>query len=231
MKISVAHLTKRYGSGEALTRVLDDVSLTLEPGEFVAIVGTSGSGKTTLLNIMGGLDTSFEGEVLLGAPPEELALGRLKDRELARLRNERFGFVFQRFHLLDHLSAEENVALPGFFARRPPPSQPPRALSLLEQMGLSHKRAARPSELSGGQRQRVAIARALYHDPDVLFCDEPTGSLDRDTGEQIMRLFADLNRERQLTLVVVTHEDHIAQMASRVIRLEDGTIRSDERAS
>ncbi len=226
MNIDVHNLSKTYGQGDALTRVLDDVSFHIDAGEFVAIVGTSGSGKTTLLNVMGGLDGEFSGRVVMGGEQ----LDALKERDLARLRNEKFGFIFQQFHLLDHLTALENITLPEFFSREAKAQGDgiKRAETLLEQMNLLHKKDARPGELSGGQKQRVAIARAMFHNPAVLFCDEPTGSLDRATGEQIMELFKELNRTRQLTLIVVTHEEHVARMADRIIRLEDGVLISDE---
>jgi putative ABC transport system ATP-binding protein len=227
MNIDVNNLSKTYGQGDALTQVLDDVSFHIDAGEFVAIVGTSGSGKTTLLNVMGGLDGAYTGSIAMGAHK----LDGLKERELARLRNEEFGFIFQQFHLLDHLTALENITLPEFFSRNARDASVgiKRAETLLEQMSLLHKKDARPGELSGGQKQRVAIARALFHNPSVLFCDEPTGSLDRATGEQIMGLFQELNTTSQLTLIVVTHEEHVAQMASRIIRLEDGVLCSDTR--
>lgn len=227
MNIDVNNLSKTYGQGDALTQVLDDVSFHIDAGEFVAIVGTSGSGKTTLLNVMGGLDGAYTGSISMGAHK----LDGLKERQLARLRNEEFGFIFQQFHLLDHLTALENITLPEFFSRnvRDASVSIKRAETLLEQMSLLHKKDARPGELSGGQKQRVAIARALFHNPSVLFCDEPTGSLDRATGEQIMGLFQELNTTSQLTLIVVTHEEHVAKMASRIIRLEDGVLCSDER--
>ena len=231
MQIVAKDLSKSYGQGDALTHVLKDVSFEIPSGQFVAIMGTSGSGKTTLLNVMGGLDTDFKGSVTLDAKHR---LEAMNERELARQRNENFGFIFQQFHLLDHLSALENITLPDFFQRgdarkqRSPEEARARALSLLDQVGLLHKQHARPTELSGGQKQRVAIARALYNQPHVLFCDEPTGSLDRETGEQIMSLFKSLNREQELTLIVVTHEEHIARMAQRILRLEDGVLLSDE---
>ena len=234
MQIVANALSKSYGQGGALTHVLKDVSFEIPTGQFVAIMGTSGSGKTTLLNIMGGLDTDFQGSVTLD---QTHRLESMSERELARQRNENFGFIFQQFHLLSHLSALENITLPDFFQRgdkhkqRSPEDARKRALSLLDQIGLLHKQNARPTELSGGQKQRVAIARALYNEPHILFCDEPTGSLDRETGEQIMNLFKTLNDEQELTLIVVTHEEHIARMASRILRLEDGVLLSDERTS
>jgi putative ABC transport system ATP-binding protein len=211
--------------------VLRDVSLGIGAGEFVCIVGASGSGKTTLLNIMGGLDRGFSGQVQIG----ERRLADLGDRRLSMLRNRQFGFVFQQFNLLDHLTAAENVALPSYFAAKPDSETQTgranidaRAGELLDQVGLGDKHAVRPPQLSGGQKQRVAIARALFHQPSIIFCDEPTGSLDRRTGLQIMELFRHLNRRENRTLIIVTHEEHIARMASRIVRLEDGVLVADE---
>ncbi|MGM0556804.1 MAG: ABC transporter ATP-binding protein [Myxococcota bacterium] len=224
MDISVENLSKYYGKGDARTLVLDHVDLTIDEGEFVAIIGTSGSGKTTLLNILGGLDRDFDGSARVG----DYELSELGERELAGLRNQEFGFVFQQFNLLDHLSAQENVFLPEYFDRTGQSGGEARAGRLLERVGLGDKLDERPPRLSGGQKQRVAIARALFNRPTLIFCDEPTGSLDRKTGLQIMKVFQDLNREDDMTLIVVTHEEHIAKMARRIIRLEDGSIVADE---
>lgn len=224
MNISVENLSKKYGRADAETLVLDHVDLTIDEGEFVSIVGTSGSGKTTLLNILGGLDRDFDGHARVG----DFQLAELGERELARLRNQEFGFVFQQFNLLDHLTALENVFLPEYFDRDGHEGGEERAVRLLERVGLGDKVDEKPPRLSGGQKQRVAIARALYNNPSLIFCDEPTGSLDRKTGLQIMKAFQDLNREDDMTLIVVTHEEHIARMARRIIRLEDGAIVADE---
>jgi putative ABC transport system ATP-binding protein len=221
--ISISGLTKVYGTGEARTRVLQDVDLTIDAGEFLSIIGTSGSGKTTLLNIIGGLDRSWQGTVRLG----DHDLGALTDSQLAHVRNETIGFVFQQFNLLDHLSALENVALPSFFADDGFKDPHGRARELLGRMGLGDKLDVPPPKLSGGQKQRVAIARALFARPSVILCDEPTGSLDRGTGVSILELFRELNREEGITLVMVTHEEHIARMSERIIRLEDGVIVAD----
>ncbi|MFU8805270.1 MAG: ABC transporter ATP-binding protein [Bradymonadaceae bacterium] len=223
MKIRIKGLSRYYGRESARTTVLDDVNLDIDAGEFVAIIGTSGSGKTTLLNVVGGLDRSFDGKVSVG----DHDLGSLKENALSRLRNRHFGFVFQQFNLLDHLSAEENVALPHYFGESG--STPPleRARELLGRMGLADRADARPPELSGGQKQRLAIARSLFFEPSIILCDEPTGSLDRVTGLQIMDIFEELNREEGITLVVVTHEEYIARMARRIIRLEDGVVVQD----
>jgi putative ABC transport system ATP-binding protein len=227
MSISVTALNKSYGEGSGRTDVLSDVDLTIEAGEFVAIVGTSGSGKTTLLNVIGGLDRDYTGSCQV----EDRTLDAMNDKQLAELRNHTFGFVFQQFNLLDHLTARENVALPSFFERQAtPPSE--RDFSdpafLLDRVGLADKLDSYPTELSGGQQQRVAIARALYGHPTHILCDEPTGNLDRKTGLQIMETFTRLNRESEMTLVMVTHEEHIARMARRIVRLEDGRLISDE---
>ena len=225
MRITVSHVSKSYGSGDHVTPVLRDVSFALDSGEFVAIMGTSGSGKTTLLHLLGGLDSEFEGHITF----DTVDLGGLPDRKLAKLRHDKIGFVFQHFHLMDHLNARENVLLSSFFSAETDVSaQAERADDLLEQVGLGEKKLVKPGALSGGQKQRVAIARALLQRPELMLCDEPTGSLDRATGVQIMELFGALHRDRGITLMVITHEEHVARMASRIIRLEDGVLISDE---
>jgi putative ABC transport system ATP-binding protein len=222
--IEVKSLRKHYGRGQGRVQILRDVSFSIPSGSFVAIMGTSGSGKTTLLNILGGLDRDWEGEVKVGGR----SLAALSEGALAELRNRSFGFIFQQFHLLDHLSAIENVALPDAFSRQQrEPSAVERAASLLKRVSLEDKRDMRPGELSGGQKQRVAIARALLQGPSVLLCDEPTGSLDRATGEQILDIFTELNQRDGLTILMVTHEEHIAQRAQRVLRMVDGALVED----
>lgn len=222
--ITVEGVTKYYGQGSGRHAVLKDVSLSISDGEFVSIVGTSGSGKTTLLNIMGGLDRGWEGAVSIA----EQSIQKLSDRKMSDLRNQKIGFVFQHFHLLEHLTCLENVSLPGYFGGAYGEAGAARAEQMLQKVGLGSKIHVKPSELSGGQKQRVAIARALFNQPTLILCDEPTGSLDRNTGLQIMELFQELNATEGLTLVVVTHEAHVANMASRIIRLEDGAMVSDE---
>lgn len=225
MQIQVANLSKHFGQGEARSCVLADVDLEIGAGEFVSIVGTSGSGKTTLLNVMGDLDREYDGQVFA----DQEQLGQLSDKTLSRLRNRHFGFIFQQFNLLDHLTAAENIALPSYFSDQAGAADPgEHARHLLDKVGMADKVDERPPQLSGGQKQRVAIARALYHQPSIIFCDEPTGSLDRKTGLQIMKLFQDLNGDDEMTLIVVTHEEHIARMASRIVRLEDGHVIADE---
>ncbi|HNO67733.1 MAG TPA: ABC transporter ATP-binding protein [Pseudomonadota bacterium] len=223
--IRVEGLRKRFAeSGGAESEVLRGISLAVRRGELVGLTGRSGSGKSTLLNIMGGLDRDYQGKVwLLG---EDLA--KLSDRALASLRNRHIGFVFQAFHLLSHLSCLDNVLLPNAFAVDPLPraEAEKRAKAALERVGLVEKMASRPTELSGGQKQRVAIARALLFRPEVLLCDEPTGNLDDITGQQIISLFGELNRDG-LTMVLVTHEPRVAEATTRLCRLQDGLVISD----
>ena len=206
---------KEYGTQP----VLRAISLEVQKGELLSLVGRSGSGKSTLLHIIGGLDRRYRGRAtVLGHDLETL-----DDRRLAQFRNREVGFVFQAFNLLDHLTAAENVKLPSYFADGPSADDERRALAALERVGIGHKASARPSELSGGQKQRVAIARALFHQPRLLLCDEPTGNLDSETGQQIIELFRALNHDG-LTLLIVTHEERVSSVASRVLRLEDGRL-------
>lgn len=214
--ISTQNLQKKYGPDT----VLDQVSIDIESGEFVAVVGASGSGKTTFLNVVGGLDRTYEGQITVNNQKLEV----LSDKALAQKRNRELGFVFQQFNLLDHLSVLENVMLPAFFAAESIPQA--RGLELLDQVGLKDKAQDRPPQLSGGQKQRVAIARALLSSPSILLCDEPTGSLDKETGLQIMSIFQELN-ESGMTVLLVTHEEHVAQLARRTIRFEAGKVISD----
>jgi ABC-type lipoprotein export system ATPase subunit len=216
--IALEHITRTYGKGDAQVRALDGVSLRFPPGAFVTVVGTSGSGKTTLLNVIGGLDTGYQGQARIDGQD----LRAMNDRALSRFRNQTVGFVFQHFHLLEHLSARQNVALPAFFAPEVHPDADQRAEHLLERMGLSDKLDNLPGQLSGGQKQRVAIARALFYQPRLMLCDEPTGNLDTRTAGQIISLFERLNREDGLTILVVTHEESLFQNATHTVRLEDG---------
>ncbi len=222
--IKVEGVTRYYGKGSGRSAVLKDMSLEIEEGEFVSIVGTSGSGKTTLLNIIGGLDREWEGKVSIAGR----SLATMSDKDLSRFRNQEMGFVFQHFHLLEHMTCLENVTLPGFFGGLSGQAADQRAEEVLRKVGLGSKIHERPSSLSGGQKQRVAIARALFNQPRLILCDEPTGSLDRETGLQILALFEALGASENVTLIIVTHEDHIARMASRIVRLEDGKLVQDE---
>jgi putative ABC transport system ATP-binding protein len=225
--IEFVNVRKRYGDAETGRLALDDVSLSIDPGELVAVLGTSGSGKSTLLHLAGALDTRFEGTVRLA----DRDIGKLSDGELSALRHDHVGFVFQSFHLVPTWRVRENVALPASFAKTPPADLAKRVDGVLRRVGLEGRGDDKPTSLSGGQRQRVAIARALLLKPRLLLCDEPTGSLDVKTGAQILALFEELHREGGLTLVIVTHEERAAAIASRIIRLEAGRVVSDERVN
>lgn len=216
--VEAVGLRRLYGKGPSARAAIDGVDLTVDAGEFVALVGPSGSGKSTLLSILGGLDTAFSGTVrLLGKRLETMS-----DAELARLRGAHLGFVFQAFHLLDHLTVLDNVMVPFLFT--PTHHAEQRARSALERVGLEGRLHDRTATLSGGQRQRVAIARAIAHEPALLFCDEPTGNLDRDTAAQVIDLFVQLNRERGTTVVCATHDEAIARRASRTVHLREGKL-------
>jgi len=205
--------------------------LEVEAGEFVSILGRSGSGKTTLLHIIGGLDSGFEGEVEVAGS----SLGLLDDSRLSGLRNAGIGFVFQAYHLLDHLSVGENAALPSLFARGPTTMSAAgvsrRTGEVLERVGLRDRVGDRPSELSGGERQRLAIARALFQEPRLLLCDEPTGNLDDATGADIVVLLGGIHRDDGVTVVTATHDGAISRTAGRVLRLDDGLLTEDGSAA
>jgi putative ABC transport system ATP-binding protein len=217
--IAARDLAKSFRLGRELVPALRGVSLGVRPGEYLGITGPSGSGKSTLLHILGGLEAPDSGSVSL----EGVALDRLGDAALTRVRLLRMGFVFQRFHLLPVLTALENVELPMREAGVPRGSRSKRALELLEFVGLRGRVEHRATQLSGGEMQRVAIARALANRPAVLFADEPTGELDLETGRQILALFRRLNDEG-MTIVVVTHDEHLAAQASRTVHLLDGRL-------
>ncbi len=219
MLIEIRDLTKVYEMGSVAVNALDGVSLDVERGEYLAIMGPSGSGKSTLMNLIGCLDTPSGGTYRLN----EQMVNELTDDELARIRNKEIGFVFQTFNLLARTSALENVEVPLVYAGVPRTERHRRAKEMLERVGLADRMTHQPSELSGGQRQRVAVARALINEPSILLADEPTGNLDSRTGDEIMELFDHLNREGN-TIILVTHEEDIAEHAGRVIRLRDGRI-------
>ncbi len=203
-----------------LVPILQGVDFSAREGEWVAIIGPSGCGKSTLLHIAGGLDSDYSGDVEIAG----VNLAGLSDRALAEFRNQTIGFVFQSFHLLPTITALENVLLPSYFASNQKFPGVTRAQTLLEKVGLASKTQQRPRELSGGERQRVAIARALYCNPKVIFCDEPTGNLDSETGSQIISLFQKLAHQEGITLFMVTHEERISRLADRVMRLSQGKI-------
>jgi len=222
--IRARDIVKRYQDGEGSeVRVLDGLSLDMEQGDFVAVVGPSGSGKSTLLHLLGGLDVHYQGEVEVAG----VKLSGLKEPALARFRNQHVGFVFQSFHLIPNLSAVENVLMPSHFGAAPVDARK-RAESLLDRVGLLAKKDRTPVRLSGGERQRVAIARALFTGPKLLLCDEPTGNLDAATGAGVISLFQELHREG-LTLLAVTHEDRMSSAARRVLRLKEGRLVEEAR--
>ncbi|HIO66585.1 MAG TPA: ABC transporter ATP-binding protein [Planctomycetes bacterium] len=216
MFIEMEGIRRTYGEGDGLICALDGVDLTVEKGEFVAIVGSSGCGKSTLLQILGCLDRAESGSYHLDGQDVHSLTGA----EMARVRNETIGFVFQSFHLLGDRDALENVTLPLQYRRSKLPETTPR--QVLDRVGLLDRISHKPSELSGGERQRVAIARALVKEPRLLLCDEPTGNLDSASGEQLLGLLADLREELNTTLVLVTHDPEVASRADRVLSMKDG---------
>jgi putative ABC transport system ATP-binding protein len=220
--VRLVGLAKHFGTGEALIRAVDCVDLQVATGEAVVVTGPSGCGKSTLLQLMGGLDLPTSGEVWVG----DRRLDRLSERARARLRRDHVGFVFQDFHLMDELTAVENVELPALLAGTPLGQARRRASDLLEDMGLGDRERHRPSELSGGQKQRVAIARALANRPTVLLADEPTGNLDSTATIEVLRLFDRLRAEGQ-TLVVVTHDPRTVASADRMVSMRDGALIED----
>ncbi|ARO86499.1 ABC transporter ATP-binding protein [Nitrosospira lacus] len=228
--LKVENLSKIYsldsgvkGGGAVNSQVLFDVNLTIDRGEFVAIMGHSGSGKSTLMNILGCLDTPTSGHYWLDGRD----IASLSDDELARVRNRNIGFVFQGFNLLKRMTALDNVATPLLYAGATRSDSRKRALELLRQTGLGNFAAYQPNQLSGGQQQRVAISRALVNNPQLILADEPTGNLDTQTSREIMAIFEQLNREQGITIVLVTHEDDIAACTRRLVRLQDGRIVHD----
>jgi putative ABC transport system ATP-binding protein len=217
-------LRKEYGKGEGLVRAVDEVDLDVASGETVAVMGPSGCGKSTLLHLLGGLDRSSGGELWLDGQ----RIDQLGERALARLRRDKIGFIFQAFHLMDELTAAENVELPALLAGRPARSARRRAAELLDRVGLADRAGHLPSQLSGGQRQRVAIARALVSDPQLVLADEPTGNLDSQATVEVLRMFEDLHSSGQ-TLLVVTHDSRIAATADRLISMRDGAFVDETR--
>ncbi len=214
--LRVQNLSKSYSSGSRSLQVLDDISFELSKGQTLSIVGPSGSGKTTLLGLCAGLDRIDEGSVSIG----EVALGSLSENQLAELRNESIGFIFQNFQLMPTLTALENVMVP--LELHGDKHAEEKATNLLEQVGLKDRADHYPAQLSGGEQQRIAIARAFSNEPEILFADEPTGNLDDETGQKIEKLLFDLNKEKGTSLVLVTHDTNLAEKTDRVIRLKGG---------
>ena len=222
MIIKTENLTKDYETGTQVVRALKGINLSVEKGEFLSIMGPSGSGKTTLMNIIGCLDSPTDGSYYLN----NKQVSKLDDDELAQIRNEEIGFVFQSFHLLARNTAFENVMLPLKYAGMNKEEATKRSNDVLDLVGLSSRSKHTPAELSGGQQQRVAIARALVNKPSILFADEPTGNLDSKTGQDVMKIFKDLNENGQ-TIILITHEDSVAKQSNRIITIMDGLIKSD----
>jgi putative ABC transport system ATP-binding protein len=221
--LSADNLHKTYPTGEARVTALAGVSLTVERGEFVALVGPSGCGKSTLLHLCGAMDRPSSGRIDI----EGRDLGSLTDDELTRLRRDRIGFVFQFFNLLPTLTIADNIALPCLLSGMPAASAAERARRLAERVGIAHRLHHYPQQVSGGELQRAAIARALVHDPALLIADEPTGNLDSENGDRVLALVRDLNRDIGITVLLATHDADVAGAASRVLRLRDGRIDHD----
>jgi putative ABC transport system ATP-binding protein len=221
--IQISNMTKVYEVGGITVKALDNVSLMINTGEYVAIIGPSGSGKSTLMNMLGALDVPTSGRYLLNGQD----VSKMNEKQLAKARNKHIGFVFQRYNLMGRISALRNVEMPARYGGMNPRQRSSRAKEALAAVGLADKTHNKPAELSGGQQQRVAIARALVNDPTILLADEPTGALDSKTGREILDLFEQLHRERGITIILVTHDASVARRANRVVSIKDGCIESD----
>jgi ABC-type lipoprotein export system ATPase subunit len=217
------HLHKYFQLGDQWVRALDDVDLIIPEGQFTSIMGPSGSGKSTLLYLLGGLDRPTSGDIYVAGNN----LSRLSAEDVARVRRDTIGFIFQAFHLVPTLTALENVALPGVFAGLPRHVRERRAVKLLTALGMEERIDHRPNQLSGGQQQRVAIARALFNDPPIIMADEPTGALDSKTGQTVMKLLRWLSSRQGKTILVVTHDPNVASYSDRMVQLKDGIIIED----
>lgn len=217
--LSTHNLTKTYGTGDNVVHALTDVSLDIEEGKFVSIIGSSGSGKSTLLNLLGGLDRPTSGDVILDGK----AIFEMDDEALTIFRRRKIGFVFQNYNLVPILNVYENIVLP--IELDGTKIDTAYVDKIMDVLGLSEKKLSMPNQLSGGQQQRVAIARALIHKPKVLLCDEPTGNLDSQSGKEVLRLLRELQSEDRQTIIMVTHDGNIADQADRIVRIEDGQIK------
>jgi putative ABC transport system ATP-binding protein len=223
-RVEINALHRHFPMGQDLVRAVDDVTLSIESGECVALVGSSGSGKSTLLHLIGGLDVPDEGTLIVDGQ----ALGSLGQRQLAAYRSNTVGFIFQSFHLLHHRTAQENVELPMTVAGLPRTQRRKHARQLLVEVGLEDRLTHRPDQMSGGERQRVAIARALGNTPTLLVADEPTGNLDSVNGDRVMELLFKLCRERGVTLIYATHDRQLAKKADRLVRMRDGKLVTED---
>ncbi|MBC2347148.1 ABC transporter ATP-binding protein [Listeria welshimeri] len=218
--IQLFNISKTYQMGEDKIKALDNLSLQVTKGEFIAIIGPSGSGKSTLMNIIGILDRASSGEYYLN----KMNLMRISDKKISKIRNKKIGFIFQQFNLMPRLTAFENVELPLIYRGTSKPTRKKMVLKSLERVGLLEKQKHLPAQLSGGQQQRVAIARAIAGNPEIILADEPTGALDSKTGEEVMRLLKEIHREGN-TLIMITHDKTIAEQAERIIEIKDGKLR------
>lgn len=221
--IKVENVKKSFGKGESHVQVLDGVSFNIEKGEFVSLMGASGSGKSTMLYLLGGLDREFEGEISIN----DMNINKKKEKELSKLRLENIGFVFQFYNLVQNLTVEDNIMLPIKMSKKNNADAKKRLEEILEITGLTSKRKSLPRQLSGGQQQRVAIARAILGEPEIILADEPTGNLDSKSGEEIMDLFKKINKEKNITILQVTHSEKCAAYGDRIIFLENGKIARD----
>jgi putative ABC transport system ATP-binding protein len=218
--IELKDICKDYGTGESKVKAVCDVNLKIRKSEIIAIMGPSGSGKSTLLDILGCLDRPTRGKVFI----DGVDVSKLNDNELAKIRSEKIGFIFQFFYLIPALTALKNVELPMTFVKSSVKNREAKARELIKTVGLENRMYHRPSQLSGGESQRIAIARALANDPQIILADEPTGNLDSKSGKEIMDILTKLNKERGVTLIIVTHDSNIAKHAKRIINLKDGMI-------
>lgn len=222
-QLELRNVCKSYEMGEEIVRAVCNADLKIKQGDFIAIVGPSGSGKSTMMNLVGALDLANEGNIYL----DNIDIEHLEESELAQIRGRKIGFIFQTFNLIPTLSALDNVALPMLFQGIDKEDRAARAEELLRKVGLGHRLTHYPNELSGGERQRVAIARALANDPEIILADEPTGNLDSKTGQEILDMFINLNKEGK-TVIMVTHDLNLAKKARRIVHIRDGRVESQE---